>query len=164
MKVLQCATDGACTNNPGPAGYAYIIEDVYIEYGGLGFSTNNHAELMAVFRCLKESTLIIKYLNNKTKEDHIANIKVDSSYVFNGITQWMVGWSKRNWTTSTGEDLVNWELWRDIYEIYDPKIHQLEKVKGHSDDYLNNSCDEYAVLAKDLNLGEVKSILLYKNE
>jgi ribonuclease HI len=130
-------TDGACSGNPGPGGWAAVL--IYKENrkeisGGLKETTNNVMELTAVIEALK--TL---------KRPCKVHLYSDSAYVVNAFLEdWISGWIKNNWRNSKKEEVKNRELWEDLINL--TKYHEVEfnKVKGHADVELNNRCDELA--------------------
>lgn len=130
-------TDGACSGNPGPGGWAAVL--IYKENrkeisGGLKETTNNVMELTAVIEALK--TL---------KRPCKVHLYSDSAYVVNAFLEdWISGWIKNNWKNSKKEEVKNRELWEDLINL--TKYHEVEfnKVKGHADVELNNRCDELA--------------------
>ena len=130
-------TDGACSGNPGPGGWAAVL--IYKENrkeisGGLKETTNNVMELTAVIEALK--TL---------KRPCKVHLYSDSAYVVNAFLEdWISGWIKNNCKNSKKEEVKNRELWEDLINL--TKYHEVEfnKVKGHADVELNNRCDELA--------------------
>ena len=142
MEKVTIYTDGACSGNPGPGGWGTILmyKDIKKEIsGGNKNTTNNVMELTAVIEGLK----MLKFPCE-------VKIYSDSAYVVNAFTQkWIYGWLKNGWKTSNKEDVINKELWQELYEF--TKIHNIEfiKVKGHSDNEYNNRCDELARNAID---------------
>lgn len=130
-------TDGACSGNPGPGGWAAVL--IYKENrkeisGGLKETTNNVMELTAVIEALK--TL---------KRPCKVHLYSDSAYVVNAFLEdWISGWIKNNWKNSKKEEVKNRELWEELINL--TKYHEVEfnKVKGHADVELNNRCDELA--------------------
>ncbi len=138
MDEITIYTDGACSGNPGPGGWAAILMFGNIKKeisGGLPDTTNNIMELTAVIEALK-----------LLKRPCRVNLYSDSAYVVNAFEQkWIYGWLKNNWKTSNKEPVKNKELWEELYSL--TKIHNVtfNKVKGHSTNEYNNRCDELAV-------------------
>lgn len=136
-KEVTIYTDGACSGNPGPGGWAAILmykENKKEISGGALDTTNNVMELTAVVEGLK----LLKY-------PCIVNVYTDSAYIANCFNQnWIEKWVSNNWVNSKKEPVKNRELWEQLYEF--TKIHKVSflKVKGHSDDEYNNRCDELA--------------------
>ena len=137
MQDIIIYTDGACSGNPGPGGWAAVLlcgEHKKEISGGNKNTTNNIMELTAVVEALK----CLKY-------ECKVEIYSDSSYVVNGFEQgWIYNWMKNNWRTKDGKEVKNKEIWQELYAL--TKKHQVtfNKVKGHSNVELNNRCDELA--------------------
>ena len=137
MKKVIIYTDGACSGNPGPGGYAGIL--IYngkekIVSGGERNTTNNRMELTAVIKSLE-----------KLKEPCEVDLYTDSAYVSNAILQnWLTDWQLKNWKNSQKKTVLNKDLWESLIEKL--TIHKVNfiKVKGHSDNVNNNRCDEIA--------------------
>ena len=137
MEKVIIYTDGACSGNPGPGGWAAVL--IYGKNkkeisGGSKQTTNNIMELTAICEALK--TL---------KKECEVELYSDSAYCINAFNQkWIYGWIKKGWKTSDGGEVKNKEIWQEIYEL--TKRHKVTfyKVKGHSNDDLNNRCDELA--------------------
>lgn len=120
-KILEAYCDGGAINNPGLAGWAFYILGVAKGYGYVEFATQNEMEITALTKCLS-------YIGKTTP----AKIYCDSTYVVYGITQWIYGWMKKNWMTSSGNPVANRELWEELFKVYSPDIHEIVHVKGHS--------------------------------
>ena len=138
MKEVELYTDGACSGNPGMGGYGIVLIYKGIQKEFSGFcenTTNNRMELTAVIEGLR-----------KLKEPCDVTIYTDSAYVCNAFEEgWIDNWIKNNWRTSNKKDVLNKDLWINlIYEISKHKVKWV-KVKGHSDNQLNNLCDKLAV-------------------
>ena len=143
-------TDGACSGNPGPGGYAAIImvEDNRKEiYGAEENTTNNRMELMAAIEGLK----ILK------RPCEVA-LYSDSAYLVNAYNNnWIYGWKKNGWKNSSKEPVKNIDLWQKIEELRQIHTVTFVKVKGHADNEFNNRCDKLAVEAiQKLQRGELK--------
>ena len=139
MDKILIYTDGACSGNPGPGGWGAIL--MYKEHkkelsGGCKNTTNNIMEITAVLEALKQ----LKYPCNSEVE-----IYSDSAYVVNAFNNgWIYNWKKNNWKTSTKGPVKNKELWEELYTLVKKYNVEFVKVKGHSDNELNNRCDELA--------------------
>ena len=137
MTKVIIYTDGACSGNPGPGGWAAILisGDTKKEIsGGSLNTTNNIMELTAILEGLKA----LKYACE-------VEVYSDSAYSVNAFNQgWIYNWVKKGWKTADGSPVKNKEIWEELYNL--TKIHNVKffKVKGHSDDELNNRCDELA--------------------
>jgi ribonuclease HI len=141
LDVVLVFSDGACSGNPGPGGWAYIVadKDQVIEGGGAkSHTTNNQMELQALTNGLKA----IK------KTDRLIWILSDSVYVLRGATQWAYAWSKRDWKTAEGKDVLNrgdWEELLTVLKRFDRKQLLWGYVPGHKGYPGNERCDEIAV-------------------
>ena len=142
MKKVILYTDGACSGNPGPGGYAAILIYNGVEKeisGGEKNTTNNKMEMMAVIKGLEI-----------LKEACEVSVYSDSAYVVNSIEKgWVYSWKKNNWKKADKKEVKNIELWEKLLSLMN--IHKVTflKVKGHSDDELNNRCDRLAVLERE---------------
>lgn len=134
-------TDGACSGNPGPGGWAGIVvspsQRVTELGGGEAATTNNRMEMMAVLQALQFSP-----------ESDSIDIYTDSTYVIRGITQWIWGWRRRGWKTAEGQDVSNKDIWeelaRAVQKVGEKKI-SWKYSRGHSGIPGNERCDEIAV-------------------
>lgn len=145
-RVVLLFTDGACSGNPGPGGWAFILRDVQtgkelIDSGGESGSTNNRMELMAV----------ISGLRSLKRSCHV-KLYSDSKYVLQGMQEWMAGWKRNGWTRKEGgkkKPVKNVELWQELDRL--AQMHQLSYhyVRGHSGHIENERCDELAVAASE---------------
>ncbi|NIX76688.1 ribonuclease HI [Microvirga terricola] len=132
-------TDGACSGNPGPGGWAAILAFKGSEKevsGGEAHTTNNRMELMAAIEGLKA-----------LKRSCAVDLYTDSQYVRQGITQWMHNWKRRGWRTADNKPVKNEDLWRALDEAASRHQVSWHWVKGHADDPTNIRVDELAVAA-----------------
>ena len=137
MQKITIYTDGACSGNPGPGGWAAVLisGDYKKEIsGGNPNTTNNIMELTAILEALKA-----------LKQECEVELYSDSAYSVNAFNQgWIYNWLKKDWKTSDGSDVKNKEIWQEIYKLTKKHKVNFNKVKGHSDVELNNRCDELA--------------------
>ncbi|MBF0265143.1 MAG: ribonuclease HI [Gammaproteobacteria bacterium] len=136
LKQITIYTDGACKGNPGPGGWGalFLYGDHKKELcGGEKETTNNRMELTAVIEALKQ----VKYSCQ-------IDLHSDSSYVLNGITQWMKNWKKNNWKTAAKKPVKNEDLWRQLDEQVQQHQINWHWVKGHAGDAGNERADELA--------------------
>ncbi len=142
MKEVKIYTDGACSGNPGPGGYAAILIYNGVEKeisGGDRDTTNNKMELTAVIKGLE-----------MLKEKCIVTIYSDSAYIVNSIQNgWIYSWKKNNWIKSDKTKVKNIDLWEKLLKQMDFHEVSFIKVKGHSDNEYNNRCDRLAVMQRD---------------
>ncbi|TWU40982.1 ribonuclease HI [Novipirellula artificiosorum] len=144
MKKVDLYTDGACSGNPGPGGWAFILrcsktEKELERSDGDPDTTNNKMELTAVIRGLEA-----------LREPCEVTLHADSTYVGQGITSWMAGWKRRGWKRKDGSKLVpikNEELWRSLDQLMQTHSILFNHVKGHDGHLENERCDQLAVQA-----------------
>ena len=132
---VEIYTDGACSGNPGPGGWAAILRSGSQEKvisGGQKETTNNRMEVTAALEALR----------SLTKPAQV-RFHTDSSYLLNGATTWLADWKKRNWKRKQGQ-LQNIDLWKEM-DVELAK-HQVEWVwvKGHAGNPMNERVDELA--------------------
>jgi ribonuclease HI len=136
-------TDGACTGNPGPGGWASIVAlpdgTVRELGGGVADTTNNRMELSATIHALAilEPAYPLKI-----------NLYTDSTYVIRGITQWIWGWRSKGWKNNEGKDVANRELWEELLRQVTrlkPSTIDWKYVRGHTGNPGNERCDCIAV-------------------
>ena len=141
MHNLFAYTDGACSGNPGPGGWGVLLvaknNDKIIKekelYGGQGDTTNNQMELLAAISALEAL-------------DRPSKIKIitDSSYVKNGVTQWLENWKNNKWKTASKKPVKNADLWRRLDQARLRHEVIWEWVKGHAGHAENERADELA--------------------
>jgi ribonuclease HI len=144
MNSLTVYTDGACSGNPGPGGYAAIIIDgagkETVISGGEKTTTNNRMEMLALIEALKK----VHEIEKETGSKAVVNLFVDSQYVMKGATEWIHGWKKKNWKSTTGP-VKNRELWEQIDLLMKGLTLKWVWVKGHAGDKYNEMADQAAV-------------------
>ena len=130
-------TDGACSGNPGPGGWAAIIivnneiKDTFS--GSEKNTTNNQMELMAPIKAIQ-----------KFKKKSEISIFTDSTYVRDGITNWIKQWEKNGWKTASKKPVKNKDLWKKLKNLSSKHSIKWIWIKGHSQDKYNNLVDELA--------------------
>ncbi len=140
MKHIIIYTDGACSGNPGPGGWAAILRYGTLERevsGGAPETTNNRMELTAALEALRA-----------LKEPCRVDLHTDSAYMHRAFTErWLDRWQRNGWKTASKKPVENQDLWEGLLE--QAKRHQIKwiKVKGHADDEMNNRVDRLAVAA-----------------
>ena len=138
MKTVMLYTDGACSGNPGPGGWAAIL--LYrghekVLSGGEAETTNNRMELTGVIQGL-----------SALNQPCIVELYSDSKYVIDALEKgWAVGWRKRGWMKSNTKPAKNPDLWEELLDLYTYHRVNLHWVKGHADNPYNNRCDKLAV-------------------
>ena len=141
MHNLFAYTDGACSGNPGPGGWGVLLvaknQNKIIKerelFGGQEDTTNNQMELLAAISALEAL-------------DRPSKIKIitDSSYVKNGVTQWLENWKNNKWKTASKKPVKNAELWRRLDQARSRHKVIWEWVKGHAGHPENERADELA--------------------
>ena len=133
-------TDGACSGNPGPGGWGAVIFDEKEKQnnisGKVKDTTNNRMELMAPIMALKKI---------KPKSD--ITIFTDSTYVKNGITEWIKKWEKNGWKSSNRKPVKNKDLWIKLNDLCQKNKVIWKWIKGHSNNKYNILADELATQA-----------------
>ena len=133
---IEIFTDGACKGNPGPGGWGALMRygDKEKEINGFSSSTtNNIMELTAVIEALKQ-----------IKKPYLINITTDSTYVKNGITEWIHNWKSNGWKTAAKKSVKNKELWIELDKLIQGKKLNWIWVKGHSGHPDNERADQLA--------------------
>ncbi len=135
-------TDGSCLGNPGPGGFAAIIqagEDSLTVSGGDPDTTNNRMELTAVIEAMEAVNSVPGW-----KEAQVT-VHSDSQYVIKAFNEgWISGWTKKGWRTANGR-VKNLELWKRLLGLVEGRDVRYVWVKGHSGDPVNEACDRLAV-------------------
>jgi len=130
-------TDGACSGNPGPGGWAAVIlvnnEIKEMFFGSEKNTTNNQMELLAPIKAIQ-----------KFKKKSEISIFTDSTYVKDGITNWIKKWEKNGWRTASKKPVKNKELWKKLQNLSSKHSIKWIWVKGHAQDKYNNLVDELA--------------------
>jgi len=137
-------TDGGCSGNPGPGGWAFLIVQkttsgeavIAQKWGAEKYTTNNRMELMAVISAL---TSLYK---NKKGIPHEAVVHTDSQYVQKGITEWIRKWKQNSWKTSDKKPVKNKDLWEELDVLTESMKIKWKWVKGHAGNVYNERCDE----------------------
>jgi len=140
--LIHIYTDGGCSGNPGPGGWAYVMIQktfqgdsiVGEEWGGEKDTTNNRMELLAVISALKT-------LRVKTELSNIVTLCTDSQYVQKGITEWIHSWKRNSWRTSDKKPVKNQDLWMELDSLAAGFSITWVWVKGHAGNTYNERCD-----------------------
>ena len=137
MKEVIIYTDGACSYNPGPGGWAAVLLYKGNEKRISGFepdTTNNRMELTAVLEALKA-----------LKEPCSVTVHTDSAYIHNAFEKgWIDKWLMNGWKNASKQPVENQDIWKAILQAAREHQVKYKKVKGHADDKYNNICDELA--------------------
>ena len=144
---VELYTDGACSGNPGPGGWAYILRHPATSQekegsGGDPATTNNRMELQAVIEGLAILT-----------RPSTVELFSDSKYVLDGLEKWIVGWKKNGWQTKSRQPVKNRDLWERLDELKGTHVVKFNWVKGHAQHPENERADTLAVAARDAAAG-----------
>jgi ribonuclease HI len=134
-------TDGGCSGNPGPGGWAYVLvvetfqgsKVVAEKFGAEKETTNNRMELMAVIAALEAL--------KRMKQGRKAQVFTDSQYVQKGMTEWIQGWKRNGWRTSDKGLVKNQDLWQRLDALASDFSVTWTWVKGHAGNKYNERCD-----------------------
>jgi ribonuclease HI len=135
-KIVVIYTDGACSGNPGKGGWGAVLRygEVTKEiYGGEADTTNNRMELKAAIEALNA-------LNRPSRVE----LYTDSTYVKNGITEWLENWKKKNWRTSNKKPVKNVDLWQELEAAVSRHEVSWHWVRGHDGNEGNELADDLA--------------------
>jgi ribonuclease HI len=130
-------TDGACSGNPGPGGWAWAVAPDGERHGSGGErrTTNQRMEVRAVLEALRANAGQLTIVS-------------DSTYVVNCFRDgWWVRWQKNGWRNAKKEPVANTDLWKPLIELYQERLPEFRWVKGHSGDRMNDLVDRLAVVA-----------------
>ncbi|WP_253723840.1 ribonuclease HI [Treponema sp. OMZ 787] len=151
---IEIYTDGACSKNPGPGGWAYIIinkdskEEICRASGGEKLTTNNRMELTAVIRALQKiKGADLSGQSSKIADYESISVHTDSQYVQQGISSWIFNWKKNNWKTAAKQPVKNQDLWQELDALSLSVKPEWVWVRGHAGNPLNEACDRLAVEA-----------------
>ena len=139
--MIKIYTDGACSGNPGPGGWGFVVidgENTKSFSGGEDATTNNRMELTAAIKAIESVDI-----------NESIMLHTDSTYVQKGITEWIINWKKKNWITSTKKPVANKDLWLKLDEYNVSRDIKWTWVKAHqsgdsNDSIYNNMADELA--------------------
>lgn len=145
--AVELFTDGACSGNPGPGGWAFLLRHprsgkAVERSGGERETTNNRMELMAVIEGLTALT-----------RRSVVELYSDSQYVLKGLNEWMPGWKKKGWRTASKQPVKNVDLWKRLDELKNGHEIRFHWVKGHAGHPENERVDELAVIERDRYAG-----------
>jgi ribonuclease HI len=158
-QIIEIYTDGSARGNPGPAGWGAVIIDhtknAVVELGGsFDIATNNRMELLALHESLA-------YIEKHKLYDIPIFIFIDSAYVQKGVTLWMYSWERNGWKTAGKTDVLNQDLWQEIFFMAFRLKRLVEityqKIAGHAGEFGNEMADRIAT-----NCADKKQTLLYK--
>lgn len=133
--TIIAAADGSALGNPGPAGWAWYVDDNNWAAGGWDHGTNNMGELQAVLELFRATAHL---------PDEELKILCDSQYAINCISKWMPGWKKRGWKKADGKQVLNQDILKELDSAITGRKYTFEWVKGHAGHDLNEAADERA--------------------
>lgn len=136
MESIVIYTDGGCSGNPGPGGWAFVLRDGSGEVlgsGGEANTTNNRMELRAVISALEEA--------ERRAPGAAVALHTDSQYVKNGIESWISSWKRNGWRTASKQPVKNKELWEELDAVNARVRPKFLWVKGHAGIEDNERCD-----------------------
>ncbi len=134
--VVEIHTDGACSGNPGPGGWAAILRwrgHERVLSGGVAETTNNRMELTAAIRALEA-----------LKRPMRVRLYTDSDYLRRGITEWLPRWKRRGWRTADRRPVKNRDLWERLDAAAARHRIEWHWLRGHAGDPLNERADRIA--------------------
>ncbi len=132
--MIIAAADGSSLSNPGPAGWAWFVDEDRWAAGGWPHGTNNMGELMAVLDLLRQT--------RDSGED--LRVLCDSQYAINCCTTWRFGWKRRGWRKADGSPVLNVDLVKELDKELTGRAVEFEWVKGHAGHTLNERADDLA--------------------
>lgn len=136
---IHAYTDGACSGNPGPGGWAYLLKwkgHAKEASGGDPHTTNNRMEMTAVIEVMKG-----------LKQPCHITLHTDSQYVLKGFTEWLPGWQRKGWKNSQNKPVENRDLWEAMLAAAKPHTLEWVWVRGHAGHPENERVDALAVAA-----------------
>jgi ribonuclease HI len=135
---VEVYTDGGCSGNPGPGGWAYLIlvdDRKRAASGGAESTTNNRMELQAVIAALREVGRHPEWAAQPV------SVYTDSAYVQRGISQWIHTWKRNGWRTSARKPVKNRELWQELSGLSASLRVRWHWLQGHAGHTHNEECD-----------------------
>ncbi len=138
--TITAAVDGSSLGNPGPTGWAWVIDGDTWQAGGFPSGTNNIGELTALVELLKATS-------GAASEPLV--VLADSQYVINSVTKWMPGWKRRGWRKADGKSVKNLEIIVELDHLLQGRQISFEWVKGHAGHPLNEAADDRARAAAE---------------
>lgn len=141
MSKVFLYTDGACSGNPGPGGWACLLKYNNAQKeisGGAKITTNNQMELTAVIEGL-----------SLLKKPCEVELFTDSKYVLEGATKWLSGWIQKGWKKADKKPVLNRELWEKLIPLFDKHTITWHWVKGHAGHPENERVDTMACIERD---------------
>jgi len=138
VSEVRIYTDGGCSGNPGPGGWAFVLVAGQQRLQGSGAepdTTNNRMELQAVIASLEELS------RHETWRGRPVELFTDSQYVQKGISQWVLAWQRNGWRTQSRQPVKNQDLWKRLLALSSGLAVRWHWLKGHAGEALNEECD-----------------------
>jgi len=140
---VELYTDGACSGNPGPGGWGFILRHPAtgkeVEQSGAELeTTNNRMELLGAIEGL-----------SLLKTRSLVDMYSDSQYVLNGLKDWIKNWKKRGWKTASKQPVKNIDLWQRLDELAAGHEVRFHWIRGHNEHPENERADKLAVAARE---------------
>ena len=129
--TITAAADGSALGNPGPAGWAWYVDDEHWGAGGWKHATNNMGELKAVLELFRATAHL----------DDDLLVLCDSQYVINTVTKWMRGWKAKGWRKGDGKPVMNLEIIQELDAAMAGRRYRFEWVRGHAGHPMNEAAD-----------------------
>ncbi|MBD8726658.1 MULTISPECIES: ribonuclease H family protein [Frigoribacterium] len=129
--TIVAAADGSALGNPGPAGWAWYVDDDRWAAGGWPRATNNQGELTAVLELLRATA----------GTDEAVHILCDSQYTIKACTEWMPGWKRKGWRKADGKPVLNVEILKELDAALAGRSVTFEWVRGHVGHEMNEAAD-----------------------
>lgn len=137
LMTITAAVDGSSLGNPGPAGWAWVVDGNTWACGGWSSGTNNIGELTALLRLLEDTAVA-------GLADEELLVLADSQYVINSVTRWMPNWKRKGWKKADGKPVKNLELIQQLDRAMQGRKVNFQWVKGHAGHDLNEMADDKA--------------------
>lgn len=133
--MIVAAADGSALSNPGPAGWAWYIDEECWQAGGWPLGTNNMGELQAVLALLQATESVAA---------EPLKVLCDSQYVINSVTKWLPGWKRKGWRKADGKPVLNQDLLKALDTALAGRDVSFEWVRGHTGHLMNEAADAKA--------------------
>jgi ribonuclease HI len=151
-------TDGACSGNPGPGGWAWVClagGEIKEAYGGEPLTTNNRMELLGAIDGL---SAVKTRIEANALPAGAVEVRTDSQYVKNGVTTWIASWKRNGWRTAGKTPVKNKDLWEKLDTLSSALNARWVWVEGHAGEAWNERCDELARRGVDENRQPVSEV------
>lgn len=158
--MIRIFTDGGCKPNPGRGGWASVVTVMHegakgCLSGSADYTTNNRMEIFAAMGSLRwlDGNRDVEWVKNAlSKSDNKVQIRSDSKYLINGVTNWVYLWKDRDWKLMSGEEVSNKDLWVQVYELLQRTSDidiQWKHVRSHTGHKYNEMAHSIATMERD---------------